>query len=325
MISACRVQFFVNPREYFTAVRKAYAVPWSRIAQNVRVSTRTIMSWRLQENTMPLDIAERWEKEFGIILPKHTIVNLDEKRKVAGSLGGKAREILYGNLGTHEGRRRGGLRSQQTHKKDPLSPFVARPVATPRRDAHFAELIGAILGDGTVTKYQMILYSNASDEVEYSQFLADLVTKVFHVPTATHRVRNYEVIRVACSRAEVVAHLQKAGVGIGNKVRRQAGVPLWIKRNDVFAQACLRGLVDTDGCVYLDRHRVKEQDYASLCIAFTNASMPLLDFVFETWKSFGFHPTRHRRDVRLRRREEVIKYAKQVGFSNSKHTRKIQV
>ncbi|MDP2654980.1 MAG: LAGLIDADG family homing endonuclease [bacterium] len=325
MISAHRVQFLTNPRKYFAAVRKAYAVPWSHIAQNIRVSNRTVTSWRSHENTMPLDIAEKWRVEFGIILPRHAVIDLDKKRKEAGSLGGKAREIMYGNLGTPEGRRRGGLRSQQTHKNNPLSPFVARPVATPRRDVHFAELIGAILGDGTVTEYQMILYSNASDEVEYSQFLTDLVTKVFHVPTATHRVRNYGVIRVACSRTEVIAHLQKAGVGIGNKVRRQAGVPLWIKRNNAFAQACVRGLVDTDGCVYLDRHRVKDKEYASICIAFTNASIPLLDFVFETWKSLGFHPTRHRRDVRLRRREEVIKYAKQVGFSNSKHARKIQV
>lgn len=325
MVSVHRVQFLANPREYFTAVRRKYAVPWSRIAQDIRVSTRTLTSWRSQENTMPLDIAEKWRKKFGIILPRHTVIDLDKKRKEASSLGGKVRESMYGNLGTPEGRRRGGLRSQQIHKNNPLSPFVALPVMFPHRDVHFAELIGAILGDGTVTEYQLILYSNAFDEVEYSQFLADLVTKVFHVSTATHRVKNYGVIRVVCSRTEVVAHLQKAGVGIGNKVHRQAGVPLWIKRNDSFAQACVRGLVDTDGCVYLDRHRVNEQNYSSLCIAFTNASVPLLDFVFETWTSLGFHPTRHKRDVRLRRREEVIKYANQVGFSNSKHEHKVQV
>lgn len=325
METARRVKFLENPERYFRKIREAYAISWSHIAQDVHVSIRTITSWRRRETTMPIEIAKRWKRERGVILPNHAVIDLDEKRRKAGSLGGKARQVLYGNLGTPEGRRKGGLRSQQTHKKDPLSPFVARQVATPYRDVHFAELIGAILGDGTVTEYQMILYSNASDEVEYSRFLADLVTKIFHVPTATHRVKNYGVIRVTCSRTEVVAHLQKAGIGIGNKVRRQAGVPLWIKRNNAFTRACVRGLIDTDGCVYLDRHRVKGQNYSSLCIAFTNASMPLLDFVFETWKSLGFHPTWHRRDVRLRRREEVIKYAKQVGFSNSKHARKIQV
>ena len=265
------------------------------------------------------------QKEFGVILPKHILVSLDERRREAGSLGGKARESRYGNLGTAAGRSKGGFKSQKTHKKNPLSPFVARSVMAPQRDVDFAELVGAILGDGTITEYQMVLYSNALDEIAYSRFLADLVTKVFHVPTSTHIVNGYGVIRVTCSRSEVVAHLQKAGLKIGNKVRQQAGVPSWIKRDTTFAKACLRGLVDTDGCAYFDRHRVKGQDYASLCIAFTNASMPLLDFVFDTWESLGFHPTRHKRNVRLRRREEVIQYANQVGFSNPKHASKIQV
>lgn len=325
MVSIRRVKFLENPRKYFTAVRIAYAVPWSHIAQDVRVSARTITSWRLRENTMPSEVAEKWAKKFGVALPRHTLINLDDKRKEAGLLGGKARQLLYGNLGTPEGRRRGGLRSWQTHKKNPASPFVARSVKSPRRNVYFAELIGAILGDGTVTAYQLILYSNLFYEMAYSEFLSGLVMKVFRVTTTTRQIKKYGVIRLTCSRTEVVGHLQKAGVGIGNKVRRQAEVPSWIKRNKMFARACLRGLIDTDGCVYIDRHRVKGQIYMSLCIAFTNASIPLLDFVFQTLESFGFHPTRHKRDVRLRRREEVLRYVKEVGFSNPKHIRKIRV
>lgn len=273
---------------------------------------------------MPLDVVEKWEREFDIALPKHSVINLDEKRRKAGSLGGRARQMLYGNLGTPDGRRRGGLRSWQTHKKRLSSPFVARSVTAPRRSIHFAELIGAILGDGTVTQYQLILHSNI-DEGEYSNFLSDLIMEVFHVAVATHQLKKEGVMRLVCSRVGVVIHLQKAGIGIGNKVRRQAGVPSWIRRDKTFSLACLRGLIDTDGCVYLDRHHINGKTYTSLCIAFTNASKPLLDFVCETWKFLGFHPTRHERSVRLRRREEVLRHAKEVGFSNPKHAIKIQV
>ena len=147
MVATLRVKFLTNPQAYFAAIRKAYGVSWFRIARDVRVSVRTTTSWRLQENTMPLEIAEKWAREFGILLPGHTIINLDEKRRTAGLLGGKARQMLYGNVGTPQGRRQGGLQSLKTHRKNPLSPFVARPVVTPSRDAHFAELIGAILGD----------------------------------------------------------------------------------------------------------------------------------------------------------------------------------
>lgn len=321
---AFRIQFLENPSHYFAAIRKAYAIPWSHIAQDVHVNIRTITSWRRQETTMPVEIAERWKRNFGIILPNHAIVDLDEKRSEAGSLGGRVRQMLYGNLGTPDGRRRGGLRSWQTHKKKLSSPFIARSVIAPRRDAYFAELVGAILGDGTVTPYQLILYSNIN-EGEYSHFLSDLIMRVFRVATAAHQSKKEGVIRLVCSRVGVVIHLQKAGVSIGNKVRRQAEVPSWIKRDRTFSRACLRGLIDTDGCVYLDRHRINGRTYTSLCIAFTNASKPLLDFVCETWESLGFHPTRHGRHARLRRRGEVLRYAEEVGFSNPKHALRIQV
>ena len=325
MSNSTRIEFLEDPKEYFFSIRKAYSVSWSQIARELNVRSRTLTSWRLREATMPLEISERWRRECSAILPNHLVINLDEKRTEAGSLGGRARHILYGNLGTPAGRRRGGLQSWQTHKKNPLSPFVARPVTPPRHSVDFAELVGAILGDGTVTTYQLILYSNIFDESEYSAFLSKLILKVFRITAATHERRKAGVIRLVCSRAEVVIHLQKAGVGIGNKVRRQAEVPLWIKSNIVFAKACLRGLIDTDGCVYLDHHHIKGQSYVSLCIAFTNASIPLLDFVFETWRHLGFHPTRHGRHVRLRRRSEVLRYVNEVGFSNPKHMRKIQV
>jgi len=325
MVSAHRVQFLANPGEYFTAVRKVYAVPWSRIAQDIRVSTRTITSWRRQETTMPVEIAKRWERELGVILPSHKIINLDEKRRKAGSLGGRARQERHGNLGTPEGRSRGGFRSWHTHKKNPSSPFIARGILHPKRSTRLAELVGAILGDGSLTEYQLILYSNFISDRAYSDFLSDLIAELFGItPSMTHDP-SQGVTRVICSSKNVVNYLQSIGLGLGNKTKRQASVPSWILRNRSYSNACMRGLIDTDGCVYLDRHHINERDYASLCIAFTNASKPLLDFVFGTWESLGLHPTRHGRNIRLRRRKEVLRYTKIVGFSNPKHMLKTQV
>lgn len=325
MDSPFRIQFLDDPKGYFAAIKNAYAMSWSSIARDLQVSVRTVTSWRSREATMPVEIAEKWGKEFDITLPKHAVINLDEERKKAGSLGGKARQMLYGNLGTPDGRRRGGLASCKTHRKNLNSPFVARGVAYPKRSSNLAELVGVILGDGTLTEYQLILYSNIFDESEYSTFLCDLVMDIFGIEPTIIRDQENGVIRIICSRKNLVKYLQSLGLGLGSKVKRQARVPSWVRDNREYANACLRGLIDTDGCVYLDRHCINGIDYASLCIAFTNASMPLLDFVFWSWQSLGFHPTRHGRHVRLRRKEEVMRYAEEVGFSNPKHARKIQV
>lgn len=42
-------------------------------------------------------------------------------------------------------------------------------------------------------------------------------------------------------------------VGKGSKIKQQARVPHWIRTNHKFSKACLRGLTQTDGCIYNDR------------------------------------------------------------------------
>ncbi len=41
--------------------------------------------------------------------------------------------------------------------------------------------------------------------------------------------------------------------GKGSKIKQQAHVPHWILADKKFSGACLRGLIQTDGCIYSDR------------------------------------------------------------------------
>lgn len=274
---------------------------------------------------MPLSAARRWSDMYAVNMPKYVLVDLEEKRRQAGSIGGKARVQLYGGPGTVEGRRKGGLASIAVHARMSESPFVARSVPEPARDINLAELIGAILGDGHMGKYQFVLCSNILDEREYADYLVSLISKVFGISPSIVLDPMHGVMRIICSSKRASDHLQALGLHTGNKTKLQASVPSWILDDSRLARACLRGLVDTDGCVYKDRHQVKGKNYVSTCIAFTNASIPLLDFVEEQWKFLGFSPTRSARDVRIRRRPDVRKYSKEVGFSNTKHSAKIAV
>jgi DNA-binding transcriptional regulator WhiA len=42
-------------------------------------------------------------------------------------------------------------------------------------------------------------------------------------------------------------------VGAGSKIEQNAHVPDWILADSTFSKACLRGLIQTDGCIYVDR------------------------------------------------------------------------
>ena len=103
-------------------------------------------------------------------------------------------------------------------------------------------------------------------------------------------------------------------------------MPAWIKTKTSYQMAFIRGLLDTDGCVYTDRHTIKEREYKNIGMAFTNRSLPLLLDFKETLESIGLHPTQKTKyTVFLRREEEIRRYFKVIGSSNPKHTNKVKM
>jgi hypothetical protein len=84
-------------------------------------------------------------------------------------------------------------------------------------------------------------------------------------------------------------------------------------------KACLRGLMDTDGCFAWHRYYVNGRKYSYPKVIFSNHSENLLGFVHLALKSLGFHPkkTKHHQ-VWLYNKDEALKYIKVVGTRNPK-------
>lgn len=233
--------------------------------------------------------------------------------------------VVRPNPGTVEGRKLGGLRSLETHKKRNTGFKLLKKVQSPRKTAILAELVGVLMGDGHVGKYQVSLVTNAETDSEHASHVSDLLCSQFGVPVSITRRRDSNALIVLLSSKSTCDHLERLGMPRGNKLAKGLYAPDWIAKNPIFVSAFLRGLVDTDGCVYTDQHTIKGKTYSSLCIAFTSASEPLLDFVYNTLRNRGFSPSRWGRHVRLRRKKDVYRYAEEIGFSNPKHRRKIEV
>lgn len=243
----------------------------------------------------------------------------------AGSRGGKRRVELYGNPGTEEGRRLGGLRSLKTHKAMKTGFKRLIRIAKPRPSVKLAELLGIFMGDGHVHTYQASVTTNSETDLHHAFFTKNLIEELFGVTTFINYSKSCKACTVVASSKEVCNFLSKNGMPRGNKIEKGITIPVWVVARPAYRRAFLRGLIDTDGCVYEDRHTFKGRSYSSTCIAFTSASPELRAFVVDALTIEGWKPTASRRDVRLRRRNDVISYAKIVGFSNSKHSDKITV
>lgn len=302
-----------NQQEFLSALGRQSGLTLSQLARICDAHPRTLSDWARGKTKMTLFALQRLCEKLQLDIPGVTLVEEYAHTSNAGRLGGIARNKKYGNPGTAEGRSKGGRRS---------GPAQRQKIHIPEYSEQLAEAVGIILGDGGVSRHQVQIALDRVGDEAYSRVVQKLFYKIFGIHVARYYREN--VISITLSSANLVDYLAAIGVGQGNKVRRQVDIPDWVKENAVFARACLRGLIDTDGCVYSDRHLNGERVYRSPCIAFSNHSQPLLRAAEEILTNNCIRFTSTRRDVKIRKRADVVKFLDIIGFSNAKHLRRIQ-
>ena len=114
-----------------------------------------------------------------------------------------------------------------------------------------------------------------------------MINELFGVIPKICKLNNAEAVKIAVNRKQLVDFCQKIGLVKGNKVRQQIDIPQWIKNNKKFSIACIRGLIDTDGCFYTNSYYSHGKKYFYFKIAFTSASRPLINSVAGALMNFG--------------------------------------
>lgn len=199
---------------------------------------------------------------------------------------------------------------------------LTKSFVRPEPSVELAEFCGILLGDGGITPNQVRVTLNRIDEPEYVRYVTDLMEKLFCVAARVYPSCADASCDICLSRVGVVRLLtQELGLMIGNKVRQQVRVPYWIADRPDFADACVRGLFDTDGTVITHRYRSKGKLYSYKKLAYTSCSMPLIEFVSTVLAAHSMRPriASHGKDVRLDSRADVARYFKVIGTHNAKH------
>ena len=258
-----------------------------------------------------------------------TQIDLRAIRSKAGRLGALQRYALYGNPGTEEGRRLGGMtstlkRQQAGEKEGPVDRFiVAKRIREPAFSSELAEFIGVMLGDGCISSpFQAAIYFNARTDLEYADFLEKNIEQLFGVLSRRVIKEGTGEGCLIISSKRLVSSLLRFGMSRGDKVTVQAAVPIWILRRVDYRRACLRGLMDTDGSIYKYAHVVSGRQYIHTALCFTNRSLPLLHFVRDILVEEGYHPVSAQFQVYLHQQSEVQRYMGEIGTHNPKFLRR---
>ena len=113
--------------------------------------------------------------------------------------------------------------------------------------------------------------------------------------------------------------VEKLGLKIGNKIKQQVDIPDWIRQNKKFSIACVRGLIDTDGCAFTHYYKVNGKLYDYKKLAFSSLSEPLRLSVFQILKSLGIKSRLcKRKDIWLDSEESIKQYFSIIGTHNRK-------
>ncbi len=297
-----------------------------------KVSSRTIRDWKREKFLIPEKVAELINIKCDLGLPSN-ITKIDEYWYVTkgARLGGLKRHKLYGLLGDIESRRKGGLISQSNRKQNPvkyklLGCNVRKEFIPIKKSSQFAEMTGIILGDGGITDNQLTVTLDRVTDSDYIPYVRNLSQIVFGEMFKKNYRKHDRGVDLCLSGINLIENLYKFQLTKGDKIARQINFPVWIWDKIIYQRLCVRGLIDTDGCVFIHRHKVGTTTYQHLRISFSSKSHPLLDSIskvldIEKIKHYVSHKFG---TINIYDLSHIKKYVKKIGFSNLKHINKYQ-
>lgn len=290
-----------------------------RIAILLGISSRTVKDWANEKYNMTEKAVIKLCREFNIDLPNNIDqlrINWQRQRTELCRKAGIKTYKLYGNFSTPEGRIKGGHNALQILRKRGVAAWCSKAYNYPKKSIKLAEFVGIMLGDGGITKEQATITLNTDADKQYIKYVSNLGKTLFGQSPKIAPRNDCRATNLRYSGISLIKFLSKIGLEPGDKVKRQVGVPTWIMKSIKYKTACLRGLMDTDGCISRCTHKYKLKNYTYLNPCFTNRSKPLLNFVTNTFSELKLHPSVAGERIWLYNMHSVRNYFKIVGSSN---------
>lgn len=316
-------------KKFLGRIRNRLGITTRELAKLAGVHVRSMNDWKREKFSISLNSMNKLCRKIHVSLPTNIHIRDPFWYTAKGAKTGwmtvyKKYGFLGGNPEYRKKKWYEWWEREGKFKKHPIIN-VFSPIDFPKKSVKLAEFVGILLGDGGVTKGQITITLNKTDDKEFAAYVHNLIRQLFGVTPSVYKRKGENTVSIVVSRSRAVKFFNDMGIPIGGKVRQQTGVPSWIKASREFTKFCLRGLFDTDGCFYVDKHRYKEKIYHNCAMNFTNRSLPILSFFKENTQQLGFHPTHNTRfSVCMRREQEIRAYFQQVGSSNPKHLKKLR-
>ena len=178
----------------------------------------------------------------------------------------------------------------------------------PNHCKDLAEVIGIVLGDGNIYKFdrcQRLTISCDSLHKWYIKHICCLIEKVLKRKPGIVKRRGPRCVDVRVYLQDINLAL---GLPAGNKLKNEIKIPEWIFEKNQYLKRCIKGLFETDG--HYGKSKKFYVEYMQLC----NYSRSLRKSTFDALKILGYAPQMGRKYVRIARKAEVRRFIKEMKF-----------
>jgi len=282
-------------KELISNFKRENNFTWKEFADFLGVKLGALTEWYYEHCLLPSEIYEKIDpgKEF--------------------------KKYILTKFQDNWGRSEGGKKSMGSLKK----------IIKPKKSQRLAELIGIILGDGNlhsykkgkkVGSYMLRIAGDKNNDFNYlTKYVSGLIEDLFGIKPKIEMRKTNEMLIIVHSK-EVVEFLIKMGLKSGDKIKNMVTIPSWIFSNDEYLKVCVRGLIDTDGCVY-----ALKPHYPNLYqISFKNYNSALLKDTRKAFIQLGYPISNISKKIQiyLSQQKYISKFYKEIGFSNRKHIKR---
>lgn len=197
-----------------------------------------------------------------------------------------------------------------------------KKVILPSESIELAEFFGIMIGDGGINNpWQANISLNAELDLEYSDYISKLAENLFDIKPAIIKTKTKNTLVLKLSSITLIDFLVRKGLPRGNKLKWGLRIPKWIIENKSYRQACVRGLMDTDGCLYIHKHKSKYgKVYNNIGLNFSSYSPELISQVAEIFQESDIKPhiSKKGTGIFVYKLDSIEKYLEAFGTSNDR-------
>lgn len=200
-----------------------------------------------------------------------------------------------------------------------------KKISIPEESESLSEFLGIFIGDGSIRNdFQVAISFNWKTEEAYANFISALVNSLFGLETTKLIRPRYGSADLLINSRALVEFLSQNGIEKGNKIQKRICLPAWILNDKRAALGAIRGLFDTDGCVYQHIYMREKYIYKYPKLAFTSYSSVVRRQFFNLLAYLGFFPKEYRNRVYLYSQENVLEYFEKIGTHNPSYQKRFE-